>query len=417
MFVDFNRVFNGKPQTELMIPDAMVEHLNTSLPQGVKYRATENGNCEIVSDGGSVTFGGFLFVPSEEHKKILGKKFTIEDVLSYSYNAQKPIPLQLKKEGYITLNGGEFPIDRLHYNPYCPVTYVSGEMVMYPQPFPAAFPLQVGCAKYSRQLTFKRVPNESVHIAAFESEGETPLTVNYFVDEVKSTIQFNISFNLSNAKTIRDIVEATSIYNAFVDGNGLFCGQPLIADIDASKVKKYDPDSVVFWEKVLLIEEVLGVSFTPPQEDIDFSTIRTVEMLYQNLIKKVPIRENKKIDSLDGEWDIRDDNEIRKSIGKSIYFEFQATSHIALFGIEKDLPCVIGIFDSTLTNYTVKGKKYKLLLDHLSEEKHMYTSTLRFIDEKNLTTYMESNRNDRITALHDAKTSQECLVVHEDDIK
>lgn len=414
MFVDFNRVFNGKPQTELKIPDAMVEHLNTSLPQGVKYRATENGNCEIVSDGGSVTFGGFLFVPSEEHKKILGKKFTIEDVLSYSYNAQKPIPLQLKKEGYITLNGEEFPIDRLHYNPYCPVTYVSGEMVMYPQPFPAAFPLQIGCAKYSRQLIFKRVPNESVHIAAFESEGETPLTVHYFVDEVKSTIQFNISFNLSNAKTIRDVVEATSIYNAFVDGNGLFCGQPLITDIDTSKAKKYDPDSVLFWEKVLSIEELLDVSFVPPQEDIDFSTIQTVEMLYQNLIKKVPIRDNKKIDSLDGEWDMRDDAEVKKSIGKSIYFEFQATSHISLFGVERDLPCIIGIFDSTLANYTVKGKKYKLLLEHLSEEKHMYTSTLRFTCDEELAKYMEINRNERITSLHGAKTSQEYLTTLEE---
>ena len=414
MFVDFNRVFNGKPQTELKIPDAMVEHLNTSLPQGVKYRATENGNCEIVSDGGSVTFGGFLFVPSEEHKKILGKKFTMEDVLSYSYNAQKPIPLQLKKEGYITLNGEEFPIDRLHYNPYCPVTYISGEMVMYPQPFPAAFPLQVGCAKYSRQLMFKRVPNDSIHIAAFESEVEAPLTVHYFVDEVKGTIQFNISFNLSYAKNIRDIVESTSIYNAFVDGEGLFCGQPLITDIDTSKVKKYDPDSVLFWEKALLIEELLDVSFAPPQEEIDFPTIQTVETLYQNLIKKVPIRDNKKIDSLDGEWDMRDDAEVKKSIGKSIYFEFQATSHISLFGVERDLPCIIGIFDSTLANYTVKGKKYKLLLEHLSEDKHMYTSTLRFTCDEELAKYMETERNDRIASLHGAKTPQEYLTTLEE---
>lgn len=409
MFVDFNRVFNSKPQTELKIPDAMLEHLNASLPKGVKYRTTENGNCEIVSDGGSVTFGGFLFVLSEEHKKILGKKFTIEDVLSYSYNAQKPIPIQLKNEGYITLNGEEFPIDRLHYNPYCPVTYISGEIVMYPQPFPAAFPLQVGCAKYSRQLIFKRVPNDSVHVAAFESEGETPLTVRYFVDETKRTIQFNISFNLSYARNIRDIVESTSIYNAFVDGEGLFCGQPLTTDINTLKVKKYDPDSVLFWEKVLLIEELLEVNFSPPQEEIDFSTIQMVEMLYQNLIKKVPIRDNKKIDSLDGEWDVRDDTEVKKSIGESIYFEFQATSHISLFGVELDLPCIIGIFDSALANYTVKGKKYKLLLEHLSEDKHMYTSTLRFACDEELAKYMETERNERITSLHGAKTLQEYL--------
>ena len=409
MFVDFNRVFKGKPQTELRIPDAMVEHLSSRLPEGVRYRADDNGNCEIVSEGGPISFGGLIFVPTEEDKKVLGKKFSVNDVLSYSYNAQKRIPLQLKKEGVITLNGEEFPIDRLHYNPYCPVTFVSGEMFMYPHPFPAPFTLEVGCEKYSRELTFKRIPNESVHIAAFESESEQPLVVKYFLDETKNTIAFNISFNLSYAKTVRDVVETTFIYNAFADDKGLLCGHPLVTGLDTSGLKKYDLDSALFWEKVLYVETALGLTFIPPQEDIDFSTIRIVEMLYQNLIQKLPTRDNKKIDSLDGEWEMRDDNAVKDSIGKSIYFEFQATYHMSLFGAEKDLPCVIGIFNSKLTNYTVKGKKYKLLLDHLSEEQHMYTSTLRFATEDELQAYMSGGRNGRITALHSAKTPEDFL--------
>lgn len=413
MFVDFNRIFKGKPQTELKIPDAMVEHLSSKLPKGVRYRADENGNCEIVSDGEPITIGGLLFVPNEEEKKILGKKFSVDDVLCYSYNAQKRIPLQLKKDGIITLNGEEFPVDRLRYHPYVPVTFVSGEMFMFPQPFPDPFSLEVGCEKYSRQLKFKRIPNESVHIASFESESEKPLTVKYFLDEVKNTIQFSISFNLSYAKTIRDIVESTSIYNAFIDGKGLFCHRPLVTDIDTSKVKKYDPESIVFWKKVLLVEETLGVIFTPPQEEIDFSAIRDIEMLYQNLIKRAPTRDDKRIDSLDGEWDMQDDNEIKNSIGKSIYFEFRATYHMSLFGAEKELPCVIGIFNSKLDNCIVKGKKYKLLLNNLSDEQHMYTSTLRFATEKELQTYMDGDRNTIISAFHSAKTPQEYLIKKE----
>ena len=77
MFVDFNRVFKGKPQTELKIPDAMIEHLSSKLPQGLRYRATEDGNCEIISEGESVTVGGLLFTPSEEQRKVLGKKYTV----------------------------------------------------------------------------------------------------------------------------------------------------------------------------------------------------------------------------------------------------------------------------------------------------------------------------------------------------
>ena len=413
MFVDFNRVFKGKPQTELKIPDAMIEHLSSKLPQGLRYRATEDGNCEIISEGESVTVGGLLFTPTEEQRKVLGKKYTRADVLKYSYNAQKPIPLKLKKDGIITLNGEEFPVDRIRYNPYCPISIVSGEIYMHPHPFPEPFPLTLGSKKYTKQLMFQRIPNESVNTAAFESQAGQALTVRYFVNELDQTIAFNISFNLSYVKTIQDIVETTSIYNAFVDGEGLFCGTPLIANIDTSKVKKYDLESLAFWEKVLLIEGTLGVTFEPPLEDVDFTTISTVETLYQNLINSNPIRENKKIDSLDGEWDMVGDKHVQDSIGKAIYFEFQATSHLSLFGVDIALPCVVGIFDSVLSNYTVKGKKYKLVLEHLSEDKHMYTSTLRFKTEQELADYMNGNRDQRVSALHDAKTAQNYLSAQE----
>ena len=414
MFVDFNRVFNSKPQTELRIPDAMVEHLNSKLPRGVKYKADDNGNCEIVSDFGSMTIGGLILVPTDEHKKILGKNFTYDDVLNYSYNAQKPIPIKLKKDGFILLNGEEFPIERIRYNPYYPVSYVSGTMYMYPHPFPNPVSLEVGCDNYSRELTFNRVPNESIHISAFESQKNQPLYVRYFLDENNHTIDFSISFNLSNAKTIRDIVESTFIYNAFIDGHGLFCGHPLGTDVDTSKIKKYDVDSMIFWEKVFLIEETLGINFKPPQEDVDFSTICKIEELYQNLINKRPIRDNKKIESLDGEWEMCSDKDVTESIGKSIYFEFQATSRIALFDVDIELPCVIGIFDATLSNYTVKGSKYKLSLAHLSEEKHMYTSSLHFRTEEELQEYMAGDHNERINLLCVAKTTQEYLKMQGD---
>lgn len=406
MFVDFNRVFNGKPQTELKIPDAMIKHLNTKLPPGVMYRATEDGNCEIISAGESVTVGGLIFVPTDEQLKILGKKCTREDILKYSYNAQKPIPLKLKKEGYVILNGEEYPIEKIHYNPYSPISIVSGKIFMHPKPFPQPFALTIGNKKYTKQMFFERIPNESIHISKFESKKEQPLMVRYSLDESKHTISFNISYNLSYAKTVKDIVESTSIFNSFVDGEGLFCGDPLVANFDKTEVKKYDPDSVIFWEKVLLVEEALETTFTPPNDDVDFSTMRTVETLYQNLINNNPIRENRKIDSLDGEWDIKDVNGVETAIGQPAYFEFEATSNVSLFGIEKKLPCVIGVFDSLLSNYTVKGKKYKLFLENLSEEKHMYISTLRFKTEEELKAYMGSNSDERITTLNEAKTVQ-----------
>ena len=180
----------------------------------------------------------------------------------------------------------------------------------------------------------------------------------------------------------------------------------MIADIDASNLKKYDPDSIAFWEKILRLEEVLNVQFTPPHDDVDFSVISMVETLYQNLVENNPVRIDKKIDSLDGEWKMTSEEEVKDSIGKPVYFEFQATSSGNLFGMDFDFPCMIGVFNAKLANYTVKGEHYSLILENESEDKAMYTSVQRFLTEKMLTDYMSGDRNERITAFHDAKSVQ-----------
>ena len=102
MFVDFNKVFKDKPKSQMSIPQPLVDYMNKSLPEGVKYVADENGNCEITSETDSLSLGGFVFEPTEKQKKILGKNYTQQDVLDYLYNSQKAMPLTLEREGYIS---------------------------------------------------------------------------------------------------------------------------------------------------------------------------------------------------------------------------------------------------------------------------------------------------------------------------
>ena len=406
MFVNFDKVFNKKNQTEVKVPSAMIDYLNTQLPDGVKYIADTDG-CKVVSEKESFTIGGFLYKPTPEQKKILGKNYSQDDLFKYFYNAQKPIPLELKKEGYILLNGQEFPIDRLSYNPYNPIKYVSGTTFIYPHPFPAPFPLTVSGNGFSRELIFKRIPNESVDIAVFESEKEKPLFVKYFINEIKHTLNVTFSFNLAYAKTIRDIVEATAIYNAFVDGKGALANQSIISQSDTSKIKKYDEDSLTFWKKVLNIEETLNLTFVPPENDIDFATMCLVEELYQNLINNQPIRKNRKIESIDGKWEMKSEEDIKSSIGEPLFFEFEGQSKFSLFEQDFELPCIIAIFNSKLVRYVLKNDKYTLYLDNESEDKKMYTSILNFAAVENLKTYKAEDNNQRITLFHNAKIIQE----------
>lgn len=410
MFVDFNKVFNHKPQTQIALPPALVAYMNKSLPVGVKYIVDDEGNCTIDNENDSCTIGGFIFKPNEEQKKVLGKNYTFDDVLKYLYNCQKPIPVTLQKDGYIILNGQEFPVDKISFNPLNPIKYVSGSFYICPHPFPAPFFMTVGCDKYKRQLSVARVPHNSVDIAAFESSREEPLYISYMLNEKTHDLTFNISFNLKYAKSIRDMVESTMIYNAFFDGKGLLMGQHLEASINETGVNRYDDDSAIFWEKVLAIEEFLGVHFEPPQENVDIETICLVEQLYQNFVNKLPIRNNQIINSIDGNGDdTQIEPNINDFIGKPVYFEFEAIYYIELFGVKKELPTLIGIINAVCSEYSTHGKEKKLVLVDESKEKKRYISIMHFKSEKELNEYKEMDYNKRIEQFRDAKKPYEYL--------
>ena len=409
MFVDFDKVFHETPQPQAQIPPALVTYLNSKLPSGVRYVIDENGNCVIDGDGKPFTLGGYVSKITGKHRKILGDNFTKEDVQRYFYNIQQPIPLELQKPGVVLLNGEEFPVEKLLLNPHNPISVKSGKFFMTPKAFPPPVQIDVGCDSYTRMITISRVTNESVNIAVFETPPNTPLGIKLFINEDDNTLNFNMSLKLSYAKKIRDIVESASIFNAFLLGKGTLFGKPLEANLSSEGVKPFDETSIAFWVKVLEIEECLGVSFTPPQEDVDFETICLVEKLYQNLINKTPIRDDVKPESLDGEWETKDENDIQNAIGKAMYFEFDATISVDLFGIRIDLCGVEGIMNAVLDRFSKAKKKYTLHLADISEDKPRKCVSIFFRNEEERAAYKAEDHQKRITDFDNAKRAREYL--------
>lgn len=345
-----------------------------------------------------------------EYQKIQEKSYTDKDVYDYSYNAQQPIRLRLKKDGYVLLNGQEFPVNEMAYNPFASIRCVSGSFWLSPPGLPAPFEIKVGCDKYERTLKVSRVPNNSISTWAFESEKEDPLCLKYFADMETHRMTLNISLNLEKAKCVKDIVESTSIYNAYLDGKGILLGQKLYGKLKTDNAKKFNEKSILFWERVLKIEEFLEVSFIPPKDNVDSHTICLVEQLYQNLIHKIPVRDNQKINHIDGEWDFNDiGNDMRESIGKPFFFEFETMSELDLLGVKIELPSLICVFDASLQDCIMKGEKQRLVLADESEEKERYTSFMCFKTEEELAEYKPRGYEEIITLFHDAKRVQEYL--------
>lgn len=411
MFVNFNKVFKEKQPTEHTIPPALLEYFSSLLPPNLRYTVDKNGNCLLVSKTESINVGGFQFAPTDKQRKVLGEHYTINDVLNYCENSQQPIPLKLNKEGVLLINGSEFPIDRLVFNPFKQLKYKCGTCYMYPYKLPEPFTVKLGCPKYSKDVSIKRVPNNSVSVAAFESNKNDVINIKYFVDIANKTIKFNMSINATQAKTFRDIVIATSIYNAFIDGEGTFNNQPFSIRLDTEKAKKFDQKTILFWEKILKIEDALGVLFVPPLENIDLNSIYLVERLFQNLINHRPVRDINKIDSIDTKWDLNNpDMDLDNLIGKAIVLQFEVTENIELFGVKLQLPALTGIFNSVVKEYSItKEGKQKLILVDESEEKKRYTSIICFKTEDEMKSYKSPEFQKVVDLLHEAKTVQEYL--------
>lgn len=410
MFVNFNKIFKEKQPTEHAIPPALLDYFNSSLPKNLRYIDDGKGNFILVSEAESINIGGFRFAPTIEQKKILGEHYTTNDVFNYCENSQQPIPLKLVKEGVILVNGEDVPIDKLFFNPFKRLKYDSGTFYMYPHESPEPFSVTLGCENYKIDVTVKRVPNNSVSIAAFESDKRDVVYIQYFIDVINNTMKFSLSIFVANANSFKELVAATSIYNAFIDGKGTFNNKSVNFRLDDGKAKKFDQRTILFWKKILKIEDTLGVSFVPQHENLDSNLICLVERLFQNLINHKAVRANK-IDSIDVKWNFSNpDKNLDDLIGKGIALQFEATENIELFGVKLQLPTLIGIFNSIVKEYSItKEGKQKLILVDESEDKKRYTAVICFKSEEEMKSYKSSEFRKVVGLLHEAKTVQEYL--------
>lgn len=407
MFVDFDQVFNDKTNSQSRIPEATIEYLNSKLPEGLKYERTEDDQLIVTSEGKKLVFGGWKLAPNEEQKKVLGEHFADEDIINYSYNAQQPIALKLKKDGYITINGNEFPVSDLRYNPLIPMKYENGSFCLIPMKFPSPFQVAVGCDGYEQNLTVSRVPNESIDVMEFESSKDHCLVMNFKVNQATQKMTIRLSYNSLKAKTIREIVESIKIYNAYMVGKGYFCHKKLESEVIEKDAGKIDSILEQFWEKALLVEEELDLKFVPPQSSLDGETVQIVDMLYQNLVKHNPIKSKDKLKQLDGKWDALEKKEIEEKKCTPLYFEFESTAAFNLFEIEFCLPGIIGIFDAVIKELREQGDSQQLILEDAASNRPRYAVKLWCKTTEEVKRYRTEDHDELLDAFHKAKTLEE----------
>lgn len=415
MFVDFNKVFGKTPQTELKIPQALIDQLSSKLPDGLIYVVDNNNNNLTISHDGKndlkYTISGMILEPTDQQKKILCENYTFEDIMKLSYNSQKPVPVKFKNDKYVNINGIDISIERLSYNPLKPYELVNNSTFIYPSPFPPAFTIKIGNENTKIDLSIKRIPNDSLDTMAFKSDDSKCLSINYYLNPDKHYFSMTMNISLDKANTVQEIIEAIEIYNAFIEGKGFIFDSIIDARLNTKNASSYDDAALEFWKKVKELEDVLVVNFNPHGSELEFNDVCDIEEIYQNIINKAPIRHNTSINTITSKWEFQKDGIAEDILGKPIYFEFDGSSTVELFGQEIELPCIVGVFNAVLSRYenNETTKECTLFLENESDEKQMYTSTLRFLNREELLIYRAETK-DRIIQFKDAKKRHEYLI-------
>lgn len=419
MFVDFNHVFKEKPISETKLPQAVLEQLNETLPKGIRYVSGDNSDVIMVGENGQVNLGGFTIIIPKEFKEVLGNHFRTDDILQLSYNAQIPLKIKLDHEGFLKINGQEVPIERVRYNIFNDAKYVKGSLTAYPQRFPEPTKLHLATEnkKYSCDLKVYRKPYLSLDEVHFSTEEGKPLQLFYTLPNNINDGKVTLKLQLQNATTIREIVESIFIYNDFFERSKQkddIGSNHRVFREKSIHGKPYDRKSALFWEKVLQVEEKLGVHFVPPEGDTGYQIMCDVEELYQSLICNKSFRENRFVSELTAEFHMEEGRKLEEAKGKELVFRYRREMEYEMFGVSFKIPAIIAVFHACVDQIEkMEGESVRLTFKETSQ--HAYSSIMCFESEEKLEEFVNAHEMDFMSLMENSRLVGELVDEQDSD--
>lgn len=388
MFSNFRDTFIKKPQYTSEPPQAVIDSISRELPEGLYYVPDHDGYCRIDAPEGLNIQSGKLQL-SDEDRAVLPAGFTMDDILRFSYNAQKEIILLPNDDDCFVINGEPVLATDFVKAPMRNITFSNAHLRIKPREFPAPFDLEVSGDGYTQKIHIKRVPNRSLNVEKYESDGSTVITVWFAIDPTPpGPFTFNISVNIKKAHAVKEVVAAYHIYNAFVEGKGYIGGDSL-QRTDHTPCEKVPTDVVCLAEELVQIEECLDVQFDLSR-GLTVADAKATDELYRSLIEKKPFKHFKTFDTLSGTGHFIGSTKQQEYINTAMVFEFSERKRISLLGVDLDLYSDNCIFNAVISSFSSAGDKetgdFAIHLATAPGEK-MYESVQYFITEDQLISF------------------------------
>ncbi|AEG60355.1 abortive infection system toxin AbiGii family protein [Desulforamulus ruminis] len=293
MFANFNKAFRKNP-LKTKVPSEVLAALSHKLPDGFKYVNIGEGACGIASDYMHLKFNVKIPEGAIKNKDYIK---TANDLANYIYRTQQELEVIPDKDGCILINDNKFSFsDLLHFPLEEKYIKSQGAFVIKPEPFPDPFPIEFEANGAKKVILIQRQPYDSIYETLFKSVNDDCLQISYLINERDFSLKLTINISLEKAKTIKEIVTASKLYYGFLNGTLKMGEFPLNQKPD-EKVDEDFSKTIEFWEKVLAVENTLGIVFIPTSR-IQHDDGYWIECLYRTLVLKQPYRENIKMSTV-----------------------------------------------------------------------------------------------------------------------
>lgn len=404
MFSNFKDAFVRKPQFTVKTPEAVLKTIGKNLPEGFSYIEDHDGFCKLNFDGMMNIALENVRIPDEVKKLLVANgKFTMNDVISYAYNAQKSIELLPDENGYFTVNKQKIKVSDFVKAPMKSLQLDEGKLILSVPPFPPAFEITVGGNGFTRTLKVRRQAIDSLTKVKIASVDENVLKVSYTIDTDpgNGNMQFNIE--MCNSHSASDILESKKIFNAFVNGCGNLCGTTL-QTTSCDKSKAVPEEVLRFWHHIVEVEDLLKIKFDVGK-DITLEDIKLVNALHRCFVEKKPFKQyiNDSTMRGTGEFNTSSLYDGNGPIGKELLFEYVEGVESELLGVNLQYYALTDIYNGAISELITpnEGETGEFLIKmEPAKGKKMYSVKKFYIDIESANA--EQENRDHVTTFQDA---------------
>ena len=332
-------------------------------------------------------------------------KLTMEDLIDYSYNSQRPLTLKPLKNFQQFINNEKIDNNEFIISKDIIADPIPEKLVIFPEKMNKSIKLKIGNGEASYVYTFIQKPIDSLTKKRFVTSPNSKLLIDYEIDNER--IKFNIEINKLQNTTIKEYLE-TLIFMQSLFNKGMYINDTYIKG-SKGKDEKYEKREklIDLWNKVYQIEKILGLRFTITNDLLDKKDLDNILLLYKSFIENKALRINKKINTLSfsyeniPEWFIKD---VKENKERNLCLEYSEKYSFNLLGEKIDvlkLKSYFNLFVDEVEN-SEETKKIHLILKENDENK-TYESVQLFKNEHDLEKFF-SNK-DHLTELQNAKCS------------